>query len=102
MDNSESPLGQIDPVVRGLLPGYLERRDAELVTFNALLASEDFDQIRTMGHNLSGSGGAYGLQELTEIGRRIETAAKERDGNALGNEFERLALFLQSVKAEVA
>lgn len=102
MNDSRSPLEDIDPIVRGLLPGYLERRDEELQTLQKLLANDDFEKIRILGHNLSGSGGAYGLQTLTEIGRRIETAAGAADSQALDAELDNLAQFLQSVRTEVA
>lgn len=102
MSDASSTLKNIDPIVRELLPGYLKRRDEEFIRLKALLASQDFEAIRTLGHNLSGSGGAYGLQTLTEIGRRIEMAAKNSDSTTLSRELEVLGQFLLSVKAEVA
>jgi len=102
MSDATSPLDDIDPIVRGLLPGYLERRDEELMRLRSLLENKKFADIRVLGHNLSGSGGAYGLPMLTDIGRRIEAAAKESNEDVLSVELDHLDDFLKRVRAEVA
>lgn len=102
MSKSEFPIESIDPVVSGLLPGYLARREAELGRLQDLLASGSFAEIKLLGHNLSGSGGAYGLPELTHIGRRIEDAAGDADAPALQAELKRLEGVLLRVRAAVA
>ncbi|NNF51886.1 MAG: Hpt domain-containing protein [Gammaproteobacteria bacterium] len=102
MSEATSPLEDIDPIVRGLLPGYLKRREEELVRLTALLENKDFADIRVLGHNLSGSGGAYGLPQLTDFGRRIESAARDKDEQALRREFAQLGDFLQIIREKVA
>jgi chemotaxis protein histidine kinase CheA len=39
-----------------------------------------FPALKTAAHNLKGTGAAYGFAELTELGRALESAAKEGDG----------------------
>ena len=36
---------------------------------------DDLDTIRVFGHRMKGTGGAYGLDAITEIGRTLEQAA---------------------------
>lgn len=72
-------LSAIDPEIRTILPIYLERRQRELVELRAALADRDFASLRRTGHNLKGSGGAYGMLELTEAGADLETASSNED-----------------------
>lgn len=101
MSESESPLAEIDPIVRGLLPGYIARRKEELVTLTRLLEADSFDELRLIGHNLSGSGGAYGLPGLTEIGRLIESAAASADRDAMVAQLQNMAEYLDRVSSEL-
>jgi HPt (histidine-containing phosphotransfer) domain-containing protein len=79
-----------------LLPQYfaLCRKDLEYV--RRLFQDDKLDNIRTVGHNLKGSGGAYGFAELSSIGLAIETAAKAGDRKALERHIEEFADFLRA------
>src|SRR6185312_3120723 len=78
-----------------LLPQYfaLCRRDLEHI--RKALKDENLNDIRLIGHNLKGSGGAYGFPELTGIGLAIETAAKTGDRETLERQIEEFANFLR-------
>lgn len=101
MSETESPIEAIDPIVQSLLPGYLVRREAELVRLRSLLAEGRLDEIRTLGHNLSGSGGAYGLPGLTTIGRQLEAAAGDGDSDAIGGHLDALHSYLERVREQL-
>jgi HPt (histidine-containing phosphotransfer) domain-containing protein len=79
-----------------LLPQYfaLCRRDLEHV--RKALQNDNLDDIRIVGHNLKGSGGAYGFPELSGIGLAMETAAKAGNRKALERQIEELADFLRA------
>lgn len=72
------------PGLADLRVGYLDRRCDELSGLEEALKKGDFAALRKAGHNLKGTGAAYGFAELTEIGRALEVAAK--DGNAAAAE----------------
>lgn len=76
-----APIGTrlIGPEVRMLVPGFLAARRRELVWMESCLADGDFEQISRLGHRLKGSGGSFGFPELTEVGGRLEDAAKHHD-----------------------
>jgi HPt (histidine-containing phosphotransfer) domain-containing protein len=71
------------PGLTELCAGYLDRRRAELSTLERWLKEGDFAALRKAGHNLKGTGAAYGFGELTTIGRALEAAAKEADATAV-------------------
>ena len=56
---------------------YIKHTSKELDKIK--LDSDSLDAIRTFGHNIKGSGGMYGFDEVTNIGLQIENAAKESD-----------------------
>src|SRR4051812_1945621 len=79
-----------------LLPQYFALCLRDLHDLRTALTNEQFDRIRVLGHNLKGSGGAYGFPDLSSIGSHIEESAQERDQPEIQAGIERLASFLQS------
>ena len=79
-----------DPVIRSLLPDYIKRRREALAELDELLSLEDFESIRLIGHNIRGSGGAYGIEPLSELGRKLEAAAIEGDAGVAGTTIDRM------------
>lgn len=67
-----------DPFARQLRSRYLGRRRADLDGLGKALAANDFDAIRLAGHNMYGSGAAYGFEQVTAIGKGLEEAATAR------------------------
>ena len=74
---------EVAPGLVELRSGYLDNRCSELRRLEDMLRQRDFPLLRKAGHNLKGTGAAYGFSELTDIGRLLETAAKDEDGSAV-------------------
>ena len=70
---------------------FFERRHHELLTLRAALASSDHQEIRRIGHNLKGVGGSFGFPELTELGGRLENAARADDRELMSALVDELA-----------
>ena len=81
------------------MPQYLELCRRDLIAMQASLEKLDFERVRILGHNLKGSGGAYGFPRLTELGARMEQAAKSSDDSAIRRGIEELKTFLDSKNA---
>ena len=58
---------------------YLNNRVRELASLASALQRSDFEALARAGHNLKGTGGAYGFAELSEIGKDLEVAAKAQN-----------------------
>uniref|UniRef100_UPI0025F9E483 PAS domain-containing hybrid sensor histidine kinase/response regulator n=1 Tax=Phenylobacterium sp. TaxID=1871053 RepID=UPI0025F9E483 len=69
----------MDPRYRDLIPGYLENCRRTFATLLAAVASEDFETITFVAHQMKGSGGAYGFPALSDIGDVLEQAADAAD-----------------------
>ncbi len=75
---------------------YISHTSKELEKIKTQLNLDSIDSIRTFGHNIKGSGGMYGFNEVTELGLLIETAAKEGNLDSIKSNLEVLKDFLQS------
>ena len=75
---------------------YVTHTSKELEKIKTQLNLDSIDSIRTFGHNIKGSGGMYGFNEVTELGLLIETAAKEGNLDSIKSNLEVLEDFLQS------
>lgn len=73
----------VAPGLADLRAGYLDHRRAELSSLEQALEQRCFAALRKAGHNLKGTGAAYGFAELTEIGRALEAAAKDENAAAI-------------------
>jgi len=77
----ERILVRVDARLRAVIPGCLDTR-REVRTLLDAAERSDYETIRAVGHQMSGTGGSYGFPKITEIGAAIERAAKERDSAA--------------------
>lgn len=98
MNKADYRVNVSDPFAKRLMVQYLGRRKADLKILRAALADEDFDDIRKKGHNLFGSGSAYGLDRISELGAHLESAAKKRDGEHIGELIDTLEAFIRDVR----
>lgn len=89
-----------DPVVQELLPGYLNRREQEVLTLLRLLDDNEFEKIRIIGHNLKGSGGLYGVDLISEFGHQIETAALAANAEQLNESIQNYKSYISKIDFE--
>lgn len=66
-----------------LIPVFFKNRQKEIESLRGALAGEDFEQLRHLGHRMKGVGNSYGFAAISEIGKRIEDAARSSDRNAI-------------------
>jgi HPt (histidine-containing phosphotransfer) domain-containing protein len=58
---------------------YIQRRRDELKVYMDSLKSRDFESIGRIGHRLRGNGVSFGFPELSSLGEKMETAAKQKE-----------------------
>jgi PAS domain S-box-containing protein len=85
-----------------IAPQYLKLRKEEARRLAELLQSREFDRIRVLAHNLRGTGAAYGLPVLTQMGAAIESAARASDEPALRAQIPKLGEYLARVEMRPA
>jgi len=75
---------------------YINHTFKEMNSIKDNIDSATFDSLRTFGHNIKGSGGMYGFNEITEIGAIIESAAKDENRGQIKSNLDTLETFLKS------
>jgi HPt (histidine-containing phosphotransfer) domain-containing protein len=59
----------------------------------------DFETVTTLGHNMRGSGSAFGFQAITDIGGALQQAAESADTDTARKLVGELSSYLQSVES---
>ena len=75
---------------------YINHTFKELKNIKENLDSVAFDSLRTFGHNIKGSGGMYGFNEITSRGAAIESAAMNENLEDIKSHLDALEVFLKS------
>jgi len=75
---------------------YINHTFKELNNIVENFESTSFDSLRIFGHNIKGSGGMYGYNEVTNLGAEIETAAKNEERESIRLHLDSLGKFLKS------
>ncbi len=87
----------VDEELSAILPKYLANLRKNPAAIAAALARSDEDTIRSIGHNMKGTGTSFGLPEVTEFGDRLERAAKEHRTDEVRQVTDQLAHFLDEI-----
>lgn len=91
----DSPV-QIDPELEDLRPLFLRTvHDFQTQIADAITA-EDYSTIQRCGHSLKGLGSTYAVDEISQAGRIIETAAKSGQAAVITEALNHLATFMST------
>jgi HPt (histidine-containing phosphotransfer) domain-containing protein len=88
----------IDADLEDLIPDYLENRRQDCQTVLQKLENGDYEGIRVLGHTMKGTGGGYGFDAITDMGRALEEAAKQPDPAAIRSVVAQLEDYLQAIE----
>jgi len=88
----------IDKDLEDLVPGYIETRRREVPGLFAFHSAGDLESLRKAGHKLAGSGGGYGFDRLSELGRQVETLAGAGDAAGVAARLEELRDYVENLE----
>jgi PAS domain S-box-containing protein len=81
------------------IPAYLQNCRQNGLAMSDALDRVDFVAVRSLGHQMNGSGGMFGFQAITDIGAAIEMAADSDDCDAARKWVGELSIYLDRVEA---
>jgi signal transduction histidine kinase/DNA-binding NarL/FixJ family response regulator len=90
----------VESWLKPVVGGYLEKRRADVAKLRAAVDRGDYATIRTLGHQMAGTGGGYGFERITEIGEVLEESALTGDVARVRNTIEELDHYLNSLEVE--
>ena len=88
----------VEPVLKELVPAFLENRRRDLERMRVALVSGDLDTIRDVGQNIRAFSRVYGFDELTALGEEIRCAADEQSTLRIVHLQGQLADYLSRVE----
>jgi HPt (histidine-containing phosphotransfer) domain-containing protein len=97
---SEKIMVKVDKDLEDLIPGFMQRRRADVESLKASLSAGKLDKIRITGHSMKGTGGGYGFEDLTQIGAELEKAADSGNADEISSLVRRLEQYLDNVVIE--
>ncbi len=81
-----------------MLSEYLDRCLAALLAAKMAADRSDYGGTRVIGHRLKGTGAAYGVAGLTEIGTLIEDASRREDTDEVRRQVAALETYLSRIE----
>jgi PAS domain S-box-containing protein len=91
-------LVRANPNFADLIPGFLDNCRKHVIPMMDALDRGDFATVENLGHGMSGAGGSYGFQAITDIGTALEQAAESADTDASRKWVDELSSYLDRVE----
>ncbi len=92
------PVVTVDSDIKDLIPDYLKKRREDLSEIKSSFFKNDYSSISRLGHIIKGSGGSFGFNDLSKIGKSLEHAAEKKDVETVRKSIEELTHYLDNVK----
>jgi CheY-like chemotaxis protein len=90
----------VEDWLKPVVGGYLQKRRGDVTKLRDALHRADYDTLRTLGHQMSGTGGGFGFDPITEIGNRLEESALAGDADRIRAIIEDLDRYLSALQIE--
>ena len=97
--NDQNPIViRLDAEMQEIVPKYLANRAKDCDSIREQVASNAFADARRLGHNMKGTGGGYGFEEISRLGTQIEAAAVAGEADRLLKLADELAQYLARIE----
>jgi PAS domain S-box-containing protein len=97
--NAAGALSRADRMIVERRPAYLLNCRRNVAAMLEALDRADFETVTGLGHDMAGSGGAYGFQAITDLGAALERAGESADDETSRRRLGDLAHFLDGLEA---
>lgn len=87
-----------DPELANLIPKYLQNRHNDVAQLERSITEENFEGIKLLSHRMKGSGGGYGFDKISEIGKLMEEAVDQKNIGLIKEQVAALKDYLENVK----
>lgn len=98
MSDTDPIVIHLDPEMEEIVPKYLANRAKDCTVLREHAASGNLAEIKRLGHNMKGTGGGYGFEEISRLGDAIEQAALAGNPALVPGLVDQLAAYLARVK----
>jgi HPt (histidine-containing phosphotransfer) domain-containing protein len=88
----------VDEDLADIVPRFLDNRRRDVDLLRGAVADGDFEAVREIGHAMKGAGGGYGFDHISELGRNLENAGRQRQSQAAVDWIDELDHYLDRVR----
>lgn len=96
--SGEKIIAHVDSDLEDLIPEFMELRRKDIISINKALEEGDYKTIEILGHSMKGSGGGYGFDAITEIGKVLEIASREPNDQEIKKQVALLSDYIERVE----
>lgn len=96
-ESSDKITVYINPELEEIVPRFIELRHEDISAIRAALEKKDFGIIARIGHSMKGSGAGYGFNPISDIGRKLEEAAKVHDDSKVKQLTLELSAYIENI-----
>ena len=98
-DNAQDEIVvRVDPVIRDIVGDFLQHRRENVTSILGALDAADYEAVEHIGHDIEGTGGAFGFSGMARIGRSLRQAAGESSPSDVKRLAAELASYLERLK----
>lgn len=90
----------VDADIKHLIPVFLEDMSESCRAVEAALRTGNFETIAESAHRIKGTGGVFGVHELSRLGAELETSALARDLSRISDISGRISAYLNEIEIE--
>ncbi len=94
----EKHIVTVDPELKGIIPEFFKYTQKDIESMHVALAQADYETIQLLGHSMKGSSGGYGFDTISDIGRFLENAAKDKDSEKINKLLEDLLAYIECIE----
>lgn len=98
MQEAKKNIVYVDAELEPIIPRFLEIRQEDIRNIRKALEEKDYATITRIGHTIKGSGGGYGFDAVSEIGKTIEMAGETADPETIEKMTNHLSDYLATVE----
>jgi PAS domain S-box-containing protein len=98
--NTDQVAVQIDLSISEIVPNFLANIRENLAAIVRAVEAGELQTARTVGHNMKGTGTAYGFPLITDLGAQIEQAATDENCDIVRRKASELGSYLERLKPE--
>ncbi len=89
---------RLDPIIEDIVGDFLQHRRENVTSILDALEAADYEAVEHIGHDIEGTGGAFGFSGMARIGRSLRQAAREASPGEIKRLAEELTSYLERLK----
>ncbi len=100
--STNTPDPRLNNFINDLIPEFMTQLEEMLDNLQSALANRDLEAIKNISHDIKGTAGMYGFNDISESAAAIEAAAREGAFPKIKSCLEQLNLFYKQINTQVS